>query len=178
MKETNEEYQEENLNTENLSEDQLNEECNDNTNDNLAEDIDKKFAELNDSYLRLHAEYDNYRKRSMKEKADLLKSGGEKAILGVLPIIDDFERALPNITDEVAKEGFTLIYNKFKAYLAQNGVKEIETIGKPFDTELHEAITTIPAQSDDQKNTVIDCVEKGYTLNDKVIRFAKVIIAK
>ncbi len=144
---------------------------------NLAEDLEQKFGELNDSYLRLHAEFDNYRKRTMKEKAELLKNGSEKAIAGVLPIIDDFERALA-ILPEDAKEGVELIYNKFKTYLAQNGVKEIDAMGETFDTELHEAITTIPAQSEDQKDKVIDCIQKGYTLNDKVIRFAKVVVAK
>lgn len=144
---------------------------------NMAEDLEEKFNELNDSFLRLHAEYDNYRKRSMKEKADLIKSGGEKAIVGVLPIVDDFERALNNIPDD-AKEGFELIYNKFKNYLTQNGVKVINPIGEPFDIDLHEAITTIPAQDLSQKDKVVDCVEKGYMLGDKVIRYAKVIVAK
>jgi len=144
---------------------------------NLADDLENKFSELNDSYLRLHAEFDNYRKRTLKEKADLQKTGNEKAILGVLPIVDDFERAL-TVLPEDAKEGFELIYNKFKSYLAQNGVKEIDAVGQPFDTERFEAITTIPAQNEEQKNTVVDCIQKGYTLNDKVIRFAKVIVAK
>jgi len=144
---------------------------------NLADEMEKKFTEINDSYLRLHAEFDNYRKRTIREKAELLKNGNEKAILGVLPIIDDFERALPLLPED-AKEGVELIYNKFKSYLAQNGVKEIEAIGEPFDTERHEAVTTIPAQDKDQKDKVIDCIQKGYMLNDKVIRFAKVIVAK
>lgn len=144
---------------------------------NLADDLEKKFGELSDSYLRLHAEFDNYRKRTIKEKADLLKNGAEKAILGVLPIIDDFERALPLLSED-AKEGVELIYNKFKTYLAQNGVKEIEAIGEPFDTERHEAVTIIPAQEEGQKDKVVDCIQKGYMLNDKVIRFAKVIVAK
>lgn len=169
--------QEEDINLDNLTnEQQINE--SDSTQDaNLADDIETKFDELNDSFLRLHAEYDNYRKRTMKEKADLIKSGGEKAILGVLPIVDDFERALDNIPAD-AVEGFQLIYNKFKSFLTQSGVKEIDAIGQPFDLDLHEAITTIPAQDESQKDTVIDCIEKGYTLNDKVIRFAKVIVAK
>ena len=144
---------------------------------NLAEDFEKKFEDLNDSYLRLHAEFDNYRRRTMKEKADLLKTGNEKAILGVLTIVDDFERALPNIPDD-AREGVELIYSKFLNFLAQNGVKEIDALGETFDTEKHEAITTVPAQSEDQKDKVIDCIQKGYTLNDKVIRFPKVIVAK
>lgn len=165
--------QEEDLNVENMS-DNLND--NDDT-DNLADDFEKKFTELNDSYLRLHAEFDNYRKRTMKEKADLLKSGGEKVILGVLPIVDDFERALPLLPED-AIEGVELIYNKFKTFLSQNGVKAIDAVGEVFDTERHEAITTIPAANEEQVDKVVDCIQKGYTLNDKVIRFAKVIVAK
>lgn len=168
---------EETINTDNLTDD-LNEDLSANNDSaNMADDLELKFNDLNDSYLRLHAEFDNYRKRTMKEKADLLKSGNEKAIVGVLPIVDDFERALPNIPEDI-REGVELIYNKFKSYLAQNGVKEIDAIGEPFDTERHEAITTIPAQSEDQKDKVVDCIQKGYSLNDKVIRFAKVIVAK
>lgn len=168
---------EETINTDNLTDD-LNEDSSANNDSaNMADDLEQKFNDLNDSYLRLHAEFDNYRKRTMKEKADLLKSGNEKAIVGVLPIVDDFERALPNIPEDI-REGVELIYNKFKAYLAQNGVKEIDAIGEPFDTERHEAITTIPAQSEDQKDKVVDCIQKGYSLNEKVIRFAKVIVAK
>lgn len=168
---------EETINTDNLTDD-LNEDSSANNDSaNMADDLELKFNDLNDSYLRLHAEFDNYRKRTMKEKADLLKSGNEKAIVGVLPIVDDFERALPNIPEDI-REGVELIYNKFKSYLVQNGVKEIDAIGEPFDTERHEAITTIPAQSEDQKDKVVDCIQKGYSLNDKVIRFAKVIVAK
>lgn len=143
----------------------------------LADDLEAKFTELNDSYLRLHAEFDNYRKRTIKEKTELLKTGGEKVILSVLPIIDDFERALPLLPEDT-KEGIELIYNKFKTALSQNGVKEIDAVGEPFDTEHHEAVTTIPAQDEEQKDKVVDCIQKGYTLNDKVIRFAKVIVAK
>lgn len=155
-----------------------NEDALDNDEDaNLAEDLETKFNELNDSFLRLHAEYDNYRKRTLKEKAELIKSGGEKAILGVLPIVDDFERALNNIPED-AKEGFELIYNKFKNYLTQNGVTLVNPIGELFDIDKHEAITTIPAQDPSQVDTVIDCVEKGYMLGDKVIRYAKVVVAK
>lgn len=165
--------QEEDMNVENMSD---NLEENDDTV-NLADDLEKKFTDLNDSYLRLHAEFDNYRKRTLKEKADLLKSGGEKVILSVLPIVDDFERALP-LLPENAKEGVELIYNKFKLFLSQNGVKEIDAIGEVFDTERYEAVTTIPAANEEQVDKVVDCIQKGYTLNDKVIRFAKVIVAK
>lgn len=169
--------QDETINTDNLTDEGQESSAANDDSVNMADDLEQKFNDLNDSYLRLHAEFDNYRKRTMKEKADLMKSGGEKAIAGVLPIIDDFERALPNIPED-AREGVELIYNKFQKYLAQNGVKEIDAIGEPFDTERHEAITTIPAQSEDQKDKVVDCIQKGYSLNDKVIRFAKVIVAK
>lgn len=181
MKDTNRneelESPENDLNIENVTNEQMDDVNENGDSANLADDLEKKFGELNDSYLRLHAEFDNYRRRTMKEKADLLKTGNEKAILGVLTIVDDFERALPNIPEE-AKEGVELIYNKFLNFLAQNGVKEIDSLGELFDTDKHEAITTIPAQSEDQKDKIIDCIQKGYTLNDKVIRFPKVIVAK
>lgn len=181
MKDTNKneefESQENDLNIENVTNDQINDVDENEDSANLADDLEKKFEDLNDSYLRLHAEFDNYRRRTMKEKADLLKTGNEKAILGVLSIVDDFERALPNIPED-AKEGVELIYSKFQNFLAQNGVKEIDSLGELFDTDKHEAITTIPAQSEDQKDKIIDCIQKGYTLNDKVIRFPKVIVAK
>lgn len=181
MKDTNKneelESLENDLNIEDVTNEQIDDIDQEKESANLAEDLEKKFEDLNDSYLRLHAEFDNYRRRTMKEKADLLKTGNEKAILGVLTIVDDFERALPNIPDD-AREGVELIYNKFLNFLAQNGVKEIEALGETFDTEKHEAITTVPAQSEDQKDKIIDCIQKGYTLNDKVIRFPKVIVAK
>lgn len=166
-----------NNNTENLSEEKIEKQEENTESANLAEDLEHKFADLNDSYLRLHAEFDNYRKRTLKEKTDLVKTGNEKTILGVLPIVDDFERAMPLIPED-AREGVELIYTKFKNFLKQNGVEIIPTIGQPFDSELHEAITTIPAQSEEQRNKIVDCIEQGYTLNGKVIRFAKVIVAK
>lgn len=181
MKDTNKneelESLENDLNIEDVTNEQIDDIDQEKESANLAENLEKKFEDLNDSYLRLHAEFDNYRRRTMKEKADLLKTGNEKAILGVLTIVDDFERALPNIPDDT-REGVELIYNKFLNFLAQNGVKEIEALGETFDTEKHEAITTVPAQSEDQKDKIIDCIQKGYTLNDKVIRFPKVIVAK
>lgn len=161
----------------NLTNESVIEETEEQEDVNMSDDIETKFKELSDSFLRLHAEYDNYRKRTMKEKAELIKSGGEKAIMGVLPIIDDFERALNNIPED-AKDGFELIYNKFKNYLTQNGVAIINPIGEVFDIDKHEAITTIPAQDPSQKDKVVDCVEKGYMLGDKVIRYAKVVVAK
>ena len=146
------------------------------------EELQKKFNSLNDTHLRLMAEFDNYRKRTMKEKADLLKSAGEGVLVNVLPLVDDFERgikATENSTDITAVcEGMMLIYDKFISFLNQNGVKVIETNELPFDTEFHEAITTIPAPTEELKGKVIDCVQKGYTMNEKVIRFSKVVVGE
>jgi molecular chaperone GrpE len=145
------------------------------------DNVSEELAKLNDAYLRLMAEYDNYRKRTIKEKADLIKNGGEKTLTGLLPVIDDFDRAMQTIetaTDISAiKEGLELIYNKFHAYLQQNAVKPIETLGQPFDPDLHEAIAAIPATEEAQAGKIIDSVQTGYTLNDKVIRHAKVVVA-
>ena len=133
-------------------------------------------------YLFLMAEFDNFRKRTVRERADLIKSASEKALKGLLPIVDDFERGLDAIRDttdaEAVKEGMELIYNKFVKYLADNGVKEIESTGKPFDTELHEAVAMVPAEKEDEKGTVKDTVQKGYMLNDKVLRHAKVVVSQ
>ena len=146
------------------------------------EALQTKFNDLNDSHLRLMAEFDNYRKRSMREKADLLKSASEGIMVDILPLIDDFERginATENVSDVSAvREGILLIYEKFINFLAQNGVKPIDTNEQPFDTEYHEAITTISAPNEEMKGKVMDCVQKGYTLNDKVIRFAKVVVGQ
>jgi molecular chaperone GrpE len=145
--------------------------------DNLSDKLEK----LNDSYLRLMAEYDNYRKRTIKEKAELIKNGGEKTLVGLLPVIDDFERAMQTIeaaTDISAiKEGISLIYSKFSGYLQQNSVKAIEATGRDFDPETDEAIATIPAADEAQKSKIVDTIQTGYTLNDKVIRHAKVVVA-
>ena len=146
------------------------------------EELKKKYDELNDSHLRLMAEFDNYRKRTMREKADLIKTGGEGALKNLLPIIDDFERALQNVRTaedvEAVKEGVDLIFGKFMGYLSQQGVKPIEAVGKPFNTEEFEAIATIPAPEPDMKGKVLDCVQTGYTLFDKVIRHAKVVVGE
>ena len=146
------------------------------------EELKKKYDELNDSHLRLMAEFDNYRKRTMREKADLIKTGGEGALKNLLPIIDDFERALQDVRTaedvEAVKEGVDLIFGKFMGYLSQQGVKPIEAIGKPFNTEEFEAIATIPAPEPDMKGKVLDCVQTGYTLFDKVIRHAKVVVGE
>jgi molecular chaperone GrpE len=154
--------------------------------DNVSEipeesDASEELEKLKDSYLRLMAEYDNYRKRTIKEKADLIKNGGEKILVGLLPVVDDMQRALENIDKakdlDAVKEGVDLIYQKFLSFFRQNGVKAIETTGEPFDADLHEAIATVPAQEEDQKGKIIDNIQTGYTLNDKVIRHAKVVVA-
>ena len=146
------------------------------------EELKKKLEEMNDKYLRLSAEYDNYRKRTLKEKMELTKSAGASVILALLPVIDDFDRALAHLDDakdlDAVKEGILLIYSKFKEFLAQQGVTEIEATNKDFDTDHHEAITKIPAPNEEMKGKVIDTVEKGYMLNDKVIRFAKVVVGE
>ncbi len=146
------------------------------------DDLEKRCQTLQNDYLRLMAEFDNYRKRTIKEKADLIKNGGEDAIKKLLPVIDDFERALAALekSDDIAavKEGIELIYSKFTSYLDNNGVKEIPSVGESFDTEVHEAITTFPAPTPEQKGKVIDCMTKGYKLNDKVIRFSKVVVGE
>ncbi|MBQ5776850.1 MAG: nucleotide exchange factor GrpE [Bacteroidaceae bacterium] len=146
--------------------------------DDLKAQIDKQ----KDDYLRLMAEFDNYRRRTMREKADLIKTGGESCMKAILPVIDDFERAMQAVKNsndvDALKEGVSLIYNKFLAYLDQNGVKEMETIGAEFDADKHEAIAQIPAPAPEQKGKIIDCTQKGYTLNDVVIRFPKVVVAQ
>lgn len=151
----------------------------------LAQELEKANAEIEDQkdkYLRLSAEFDNYRKRTMKEKAELILNGGEKSISSILPIVDDFERALKNMetaTDVAAvKEGVELIYNKFMTVLGQNGVKVIETKEQPLDTDYHEAVAVIPAPDEALKGKILDCVQTGYTLNDKVIRHAKVVVGE
>ncbi len=149
----------------------------------LAQELEKaneQIEEQKDKYLRLSAEFDNYRKRTMKEKAELILNGGEKSISSILPIVDDFERALKNMetaTDVAAvKEGVELIYNKFMSVLGQNGVKVIETKEQPLDTDYHEAIAVIPAPNEALKGKILDCVQTGYILNDKVLRHAKVVV--
>ena len=146
------------------------------------EEANKVIEEQKDKYLRLSAEFDNYRKRTMKEKAELILNGAEKTISSILPIADDFERALKNMetaTDVAAvKEGVELIYNKFMSVLGQDGVKVIETKEKPLDTDFHEAIAVIPAPDKSLKGKILDCVQTGYTLNDKVIRHAKVVVGE
>ena len=144
--------------------------------------LQEKYDELNDSYLRLHAEYDNYRKRTLKEKMEIIKTGGEKVLTEMIPLIDDFERALETVQNAEDKkaivEGLELIYSKFISFINRHGVKEMEAIGEPFDADKFEAITTIPVEDKSQKDMVVDCVQKGYILHEKVIRFPKVIVGK
>ena len=146
------------------------------------DEANEKIVSLEDKFLRQVAEFDNYRKRTVKEKAELIKNGGERAIESILPVLDDFERALANISkDENAAEimtGIELIYNKFVGILKQNGLQKIETEGATFDTDFHEAIAIIPAPTEELKGKVLDCVQAGYTLNDKVIRHAKVAVGE
>lgn len=146
------------------------------------EKAQKKIEELNDKYLRQIAEFDNYRKRVMKEKADMIKYSGEKVITTLLPILDDMERAIQNMekTEDVAsvKEGVQLIIDKFMKLLKQEGLSRIETEGKDFDTDFHEAIAMVPGQPEEMKGKIIDCITPGYMLNDKVIRHAKVAVAQ
>lgn len=142
----------------------------------------EKYEEVNDKYLRLAAEYDNYRKRTLKERMDLTKTAGEDILVNILPVMDDFERALGSIDQakeiEAVKEGIHLIYTKFKEFLKQRGIKEIDAIEKEFDTDLHEAVTKIPAPDEKLKGKVVDVIEKGYYLHEKVIRFSKVVIGE
>ncbi|PID94776.1 MAG: nucleotide exchange factor GrpE [Bacteroidales bacterium] len=144
--------------------------------------VEEKYDTLNDNYIRLVAEFDNYRKRTIKEKAELIRSGGESVIVDVLPVVDNFERALKTIdsaTDIVAiKKGTELIYQQLVKMLNDKGVKEIVTDNVDLDTELHEAITTLPVVEEERKGKIIDCTQKGYTLNDKVIRYAKVVVGE
>jgi molecular chaperone GrpE len=146
------------------------------------EDPQAKYNELNDRYLRLYSEFDNFRKRTSKEKLDLIKTAGEDIYKSLLPVIDDFERAIKatqNVQDDdPVKQGILLIYNKLKNTLTAKGLEAFESVGKPFDADQHEAITNIPAQSEDLKGKVVDEVEKGYLLNGKVIRYAKVIVGQ
>jgi molecular chaperone GrpE len=151
------------------------------TTNRIAE-LEEALLTKTDQLLRLQAEFDNYRKRTLKEKMELTKSAGESILANILPVIDDFERALAAIenTQEIAaiREGIALIHKRFNDFVSQNGVKEIEAVNADFDTDLHEALTKIPAPSEELKGKVVDVIQKGYTLNDKVIRFAKVVIGE
>ena len=193
MSNTDKEMQEENINinVDATNEDTANNEtaeqqCEELTaEEKLQKELDEaneKVATLEDKYLRQVAEFDNYRKRTIKEKAELIKNGGERAIESILPVLDDFERALSNMAkDENAAEiltGVELIYNKFVGILKQNGLQKIETEGADFNTDFHEAIAIIPTPDENMKGKVLDCIQAGYTLNDKVIRHAKVAVGE
>jgi len=183
----------ENPTTENTAEEQLNKEQNEDagaaTEETVTEPVEEISAEeklklenaaLNDKYLRLFAEFDNFKRRTQKERVELLQTAGKDVIISMLPVLDDFDRAnkaTENATDiNAIREGVQLVHAKLKSILAQKGLKEQESINTVFDTDLHEAITKIPAPTDELKGKVIDELEKGYTLNDKVIRFAKVVV--
>lgn len=146
------------------------------------DEANEKIASLEDKYLRQAAEFDNYRKRTMKEKAELIKNGGERAIESILPVLDDFERAIENMSkDEKSAEvltGVELIYNKFVGILKQNGLEKIEAAGQDFNTDYHEAIAIVPTPDESLKGKVLDCIQTGYTLNEKVIRHAKVAVGE
>jgi len=144
--------------------------------------LQKKLEELQDKYLRLAAEYDNYRKRTLREKTDLIQTAGESLLKNILPVMDDFDRGLEVAAKaedmDAVRSGMELIYNKLKEFLANNGVKEIDAINEPFDTDWHEAVTNIPAPSEDMKGMVVDVIQKGYSLHNKVIRYSKVIVGE
>lgn len=145
-------------------------------------ELQEKLDAANDKYLRLSAEFDNYRKRTLKEKAELTKSAGKQILEKILPVMDNFERALQSMetaTDVPAlREGVQLIYTTFRDFLSQHGVKEIECVNTDFNPDLQEAVTKIPAPSEEMKGKVVDCIQKGYTLYDKVIRFPKVVVGE
>lgn len=197
-KETNKPLEEETLKTEEMAEETLHNEDNQSADEvqeenqeeltieqqliKELENAQKEVEDLKDKHLRLSAEFDNYRKRTLKEKAELIKNGAEKTMTAILPILDDFERALKNMEaseeTQAMREGVELIFNKFHKVLNQEGLQVIETEGKDFDTDFCEAIALIPATSDDMKGKILDCVQTGYMLNDKVIRHAKVVVAQ
>jgi molecular chaperone GrpE len=146
-----------------------------------AETLKQQLQEANDKFLRLYAEFDNYKRRTMKEKSEYLQTAGKDVMLALLPVIDDFERAhkagyTPDYT--AYKEGIELIHQKFENILQMRGLKRIDSVGQPFNVDLHEAITNVPAPTEDLKGKVIDETEKGYTLNGHIIRFAKVVVGE
>lgn len=142
-------------------------------------ELEAQVAAQKDQYLRLYAEFDNYKKRTLKEKAELIQTAGKNVLEQMLPLIDDMERAMVSVQNadsvEGVKEGIDLIYNKFVKFLDSNNVKEIETVGLPFNTDFHEAVAQVP-MGEDKKGVVIDCTQKGYIMGEKVVRFAKVVI--
>ncbi|MCQ2225034.1 MAG: nucleotide exchange factor GrpE [Paludibacteraceae bacterium] len=145
-------------------------------------ELEEKVAKQHDEYIRLYADFENFRKQNLKARAELIKSAGEGIFNNILPLVDDFERAMEamgNATEvDSVKEGVNMIYNKFNTFLSQNGVTPIETEGADFNVDFHEAITMIPAPSEDMKGKVVACTQKGYMLNEKVLRFAKVVVGQ
>jgi molecular chaperone GrpE len=194
--EKNKKHKEEHLNVAHEDNESVKQEAEEKLNDNneetiedfevvkksVEEELTEKLAEMQDKYLRLSAEFDNFRKRTLKEKMEITKTAGESIIISILPVIDDFERALKSMDQsddsDSIKAGIILIYNKLSDFLKQNGVKEIESLDQDFDADLHEAITKIPAPDDSSKGKVVDVIQKGYTLYDKVIRYPKVVIGE
>lgn len=177
MSEKEQMEKEENLNEETV---EATEQVEEETPMDPLEELQAQYNELNDKYLRLYSDFENFRKRTSKERIDLIMNGGTDVFKLLLPIVDDFERARTNMETAKdvpsVKEGVELIYNKLVKELAAKGLKPMETKGEVFDSEIHEAITQIPAPSDNMKGKVVDELEKGYFLNDKVIRFAKVVV--
>jgi molecular chaperone GrpE len=164
-------------NEENIPQEEMNLE---NNSEKQIAELKAKADEINDKYLRLYSEFDNFRKRTAKEKIELMQSAGEDVFKSILPVLDDFERAIAanaETTDvKAVNDGVNLIYNKFKSTLNQKGLAEMNAVGTTFDADIHEAITNIPAPSEDLKGKVVEELEKGYSLNGKIIRFAKVVI--
>ena len=144
--------------------------------------VEEKLAEMQDKYIRLSAEFDNYRKRTLREKMDITKYAGENLLLGIIPLMDDFERALKHLDNSTEcsalRDGINIIYGKFADFLRQNGVKEIETADCSFNVDLHDAVARVPVEDPEKKGKVVDVVQKGYYLQDKVLRFAKVVVGE
>ncbi len=150
--------------------------------DKEIEELRYKMSDINDKYLRLSAEFDNYRKRTLKEKTDLIKTAGGQVLVDMLPVADDFERALQSMENAesitAVKEGVELIFNKFRDFIKAKGIVEIDALNQEFDTDFHEALTKIPAPSDDLKGKVVDVIQKGYKIDEKVVRYAKVVVGE
>jgi molecular chaperone GrpE len=166
-------------NNENHEEESIGKKCKKSKNDKQLEELQEKYDELNDKYLRLFSEFDNYRKRTAKEKIELSKTASESIMVDLLPILDDFERALQTMENKETDanyEGVLLIYNKFKRTLEQKGLEEINAKDAVFDTDEHEALTNVPVTDESQKGKVLDVIQKGYKLNGKVIRYARVVV--
>jgi molecular chaperone GrpE len=167
--------------TENITETEKNTQTQEPDKDAIISEQKNRIAEVNDKFLRLFAEFDNFRKRTSKERLELIKTASADIISSILPVLDDFERAIHAFPDDEnirsLKDGLVLIYDKYKAVLVKNGLEEIKAMGEVFNTDLHEAIANVPAQTEEQKGKIIDVTEKGYYLNGVILRFAKVVVA-